>query len=81
MYKLIGGELSPYTAKVRLYLRYKKIPFEPVQATMEVSCFESVDFQNLRLCYHIFRYSRPAWGRQLVPKISCYILKCRFMDI
>ena len=36
MYQLIGGEPSPYTAKVRLYLRYKKIPFEPVQATAEV---------------------------------------------
>jgi len=39
MYKLIGGELSPYTAKVRCYLRYKNIPFEPVQATAEVSQF------------------------------------------
>ena len=37
MYKLIGGELSPYTAKVRCYLRYKNIPFEPVQASAEVS--------------------------------------------
>nr|CAB3262554.1 uncharacterized protein LOC100180334 [Phallusia mammillata] len=35
MYQLIGGELSPYTAKVRSYLRYKKIPFEPVQATAD----------------------------------------------
>ncbi|XP_076805167.1 uncharacterized protein LOC143449028 [Clavelina lepadiformis] len=36
MYQLIGGELSPYTAKVRFYLRHKNIAFEPVQATAEV---------------------------------------------
>ncbi|XP_002739004.1 uncharacterized protein LOC100375835 [Saccoglossus kowalevskii] len=36
MLQFIGAELSPYTAKVRAYLRYKKIPFEPVQCTLEV---------------------------------------------
>ncbi|XP_076805064.1 uncharacterized protein LOC143448966 isoform X2 [Clavelina lepadiformis] len=36
MYQLIGGELSPYTGKVRMCLRYKKISFEPVQASAEV---------------------------------------------
>ncbi|XP_078492908.1 uncharacterized protein LOC100180334 [Ciona intestinalis] len=36
MYRLIGGELSPYTAKVRSYLRFKKIPFEPVTANAEI---------------------------------------------
>uniref|UniRef100_H2YGG9 GST N-terminal domain-containing protein n=1 Tax=Ciona savignyi TaxID=51511 RepID=H2YGG9_CIOSA len=36
MYQLIGGELSPYTAKVRFYLRYKNIPFESVTASAEI---------------------------------------------
>ncbi|XP_077980691.1 uncharacterized protein LOC144435924 [Glandiceps talaboti] len=36
MLQFIGAELSPYTAKVRGYLRYKKIPFEPVLCTLEV---------------------------------------------
>ncbi|XP_070581049.1 uncharacterized protein [Ptychodera flava] len=36
MLQLIGAELSPYTAKVKGYLRYKKIPFEPVLCTYEV---------------------------------------------
>ena len=36
MYRLIGGELSVFTAKVRCYLRFKKIPFESVQASAKV---------------------------------------------
>lgn len=35
-HRLIGAEVSYYTAKVRAYLRYKKIPFVEVLATREV---------------------------------------------
>lgn len=35
-HKLIGGEVSLYTAKVRAYLRYKGIPFDEVLATRAV---------------------------------------------
>lgn len=37
MYQLIGGELSPYTGKVRMYLIHKKIQHERVVASMDVS--------------------------------------------
>ncbi|CAK8690922.1 unnamed protein product [Clavelina lepadiformis] len=51
IYQLIGAELSPYTAKVRLYLRYKRIPFEPVQSTVEV----------------YLRFIKPRVGQYIVP--------------
>jgi glutathione S-transferase len=35
-HRLIGAEVSYYTAKVRSYLRYKQIPFVEVPATREV---------------------------------------------
>ncbi|XP_071943789.1 uncharacterized protein [Antedon mediterranea] len=34
--QLVGSELSPYTGKVRAYLRYKGIQFDPVQSSHEI---------------------------------------------